>query len=128
MNLKTQHIELKTMKNTSGHNLVTLRKCADFVHTFMLGFDIKDALRVLRSDQVYVHSFNVKYVKVLKGNCRSCVIRRFVDKGNKTVVKNATMTRFVVEESEIHILGSCLNIKYAKRDFIRSIRLRMQFG
>ena len=62
-------MELKTKHDTP--DLSNLQKCADFVHAFILGFDIADALALLRVDELYVDSFEIKDVKTLRGNiCR----------------------------------------------------------
>jgi len=42
MNLQARTVELKTRPDTQ--KLVTSKKCADFVHAFMLGFDVPDAI------------------------------------------------------------------------------------
>ncbi|KAJ0972636.1 hypothetical protein J5N97_020595 [Dioscorea zingiberensis] len=42
MNLKARRVELKTRSDTP--DVSNLQKCADFVHAFMLGFDVADAL------------------------------------------------------------------------------------
>eukprot|EP00501_MAST-03F_sp_TOSAG23-6_P002349 GSMAST32.ASY1.ANO1.2454.1 assembled CDS len=42
-------------------------KSADFVQAFMLGFDVQDAVALLRLDDLYVDSFEIKDVKDLKG-------------------------------------------------------------
>jgi RNA-binding protein PNO1 len=41
-------VELKTKQDTP--DVSNLQKCADFVHAFILGFDIADALALLRMD------------------------------------------------------------------------------
>ncbi|CAA7404083.1 unnamed protein product [Spirodela intermedia] len=43
MNRKARKVELKTRQDAPE---VNLQKCADFVHTFMLGFDIADSFEI----------------------------------------------------------------------------------
>ena len=65
MNLKARKVELKTRPDTP--DISNLQKCADFVHAFMLGFDVIDAIALLRMDELYVESFEIKDVKTLRG-------------------------------------------------------------
>lgn len=50
MNLKSSKIELKTRADTP--DVSNLQKSADFVQAFMLGFDIPDAVALLRMDEL----------------------------------------------------------------------------
>ncbi|XP_004242475.1 uncharacterized protein [Solanum lycopersicum] len=114
MNLKKRRVELKTRTDTP--DISNLQKCADFVHAFMLGFDVCDAVALLRLDELYVDSFEIKDVKTLRGEHLSRAIGRLSGKGGKTkfAIENATKTRIVIADSKIHILGSFLNIKIAR--------------
>ncbi|KAH0659863.1 hypothetical protein KY289_028611 [Solanum tuberosum] len=114
MNLKKRRVELKTRTDTP--DISNLQKCADFVHAFMLGFDVCDAVALLRLDELYVDSFEIKDVKTLRGEHLSRAIGRLSGKGGKTkfAIENSTKTRIVIADSKIHILGSFLNIKIAR--------------
>lgn len=114
MNVKAHKVELKTRRDTPDTS--NLQKCADFVHAFMLGFDITDAISLLRMDELYVESFEIKDVKTLKGEHLSRAIGRLSGKGGKTkfAIENATRTRIVIADCKIHILGSFANIKVAR--------------
>lgn len=107
-------MELKTKKDTPY--VSNLQKCADFVHAFMLGFDIADAPALLRVDEVYVDSFEIKDVKTLRGEHLSRAIGRLSGKGGKTkyTIENSTQTRIVIADTKIHILGSFVGIKVAR--------------
>ncbi|GAU13483.1 hypothetical protein TSUD_127800 [Trifolium subterraneum] len=114
MNFNGRKVELKTMPDTP--DISNLQKCADFVHAFMLGFDVKDAIAILRLDELYIDSFEIKDVKTLRGNHLSRAIGRLSGKGGKTkfTIENATRTRIVIADTKIHILGSFENIKVAR--------------
>ncbi|WJX37379.1 pre-rRNA-processing protein pno1 [Trifolium repens] len=114
MNTSGRKVELKTMPDTP--DISNLQKCADFVHAFMLGFDVIDAVAILRLDELYVESFEIKDVKTLRGNHLSRAIGRLSGKGGKTkfTIENATKTRIVIADTKIHILGSFANIKVAR--------------
>ncbi|KAJ6293492.1 hypothetical protein OIU78_025464 [Salix suchowensis] len=120
MNLKAR----KTRPDISN-----LQKCADFVHAFMLGFDVIDAIALLRLDELYVESFEIKDVKTLRGEHLSRAIGRLSGKGGKTkfAIENATKTRIVIADTKIHILGSFQNIKVA-RDSLCSLILGSPAG
>ncbi|KAL1332668.1 hypothetical protein HN51_061450 [Arachis hypogaea] len=127
MNLKARKVELKTRPDTP--DISNLQKCADFVHAFMMGFDVIDAIALLRMDELYVESFEIKDVKTLRGDHLSRAIGRLSGKGGKTkfAIENATKTRIVIADTKIHILGSFSNIKIA-RDSLCSLILGSPAG
>ncbi|WVZ92376.1 hypothetical protein U9M48_038447 [Paspalum notatum var. saurae] len=125
--LAARRVELKTRQDTP--DVSNLQKCADFVHAFMLGFDIADAVALLRLDDLYVDSFEIKDVKTLRGEHLSRAIGRLSGKGGKTkfAIENSTRTRIVIADTKIHILGSFVNIKVA-RDSLCSLILGSPAG
>lgn len=127
MNLKARKVELKTRTDTP--DISNLQKCADFVHAFMLGFDVCDAVSLLRLDELYVESFEIKDVKTLRGEHLSRAIGRLSGKGGKTkfAIENSTKTRIVIADTKIHLLGSFANIKIA-RDSLCSLILGSPAG
>ncbi|CAL9185869.1 unnamed protein product [Musa hybrid cultivar] len=127
MNLKARKVELKTRTDTP--DVSNLQKCADFVHAFMLGFDVANAMALLRLDDLYVDSFEIKDVKTLRGEHLSRAIGRLSGKGGKTkfAIENSTRTRIIIADTKIHILGSFLNIKVA-RDSLCSLILGSPAG
>jgi RNA-binding protein PNO1 len=122
MNLKLKKVELKTTGKTEDEG--ALQKSADFVQAFLLGFEVQDAVALLRLDDLFLECFEVKDVKTLRGEHMSRGIGRLAGKNGKTkfTIENATRTRIVIADQHIRILGSFQNIKIA-RDAICSLIL-----
>lgn len=122
MNLKSKAVELKTCKATESEGAI--QKGADFVKAFALGFDLDDSIALLRLDDLYIDTFEIKDVKTLHGDHLSRAVGRIAGHNGKTrfTIENATRTRIVVAETKIHILGSFQNIKLA-RDAVVSLIL-----
>jgi len=102
---KAPRVELKTRRDTP--DACNLQKCFDFVRAFMLGFDVEDAEALLRVDELFLQSFEIKDVKTLQGEHLSRAKGRLCGKGGKTkfAIENATRTRIVVADKAIRILG-----------------------
>ncbi|CAG8566158.1 735_t:CDS:2 [Rhizophagus irregularis] len=119
-----KHLSLQVRMNTRSNHSGSLQKAADFVKAFMMGFDVEDAIAILRVDDLYIDSFDIKDVKKLEGDHLSRAIGRIAGKNGKVkfAIENASKTRIVLADSSIHILGSFQNIKIA-RDSVVSLIL-----
>jgi len=113
-NTKTRSVEMKTSKHTIDSG--ALQKGADFVSAFFLGFEVQDAVALLRLDDLYIESFQVTDVKILHGDHLSRAVGRIVGQDGKTryAIENATRTRVVIADTRIHLLGSYANIRLAR--------------
>mmetsp|Transcript_5290 Transcript_5290/g.18986 ORF Transcript_5290/g.18986 Transcript_5290/m.18986 type:complete len:286 (-) Transcript_5290:116-973(-) len=122
MNVKSRCIELKTSEHTELPGAI--QKAEDFCNAFVMGFDVADALALLRLDDIYVDQFEVTDVKPLKGDHLSRAIGRVAGQGGKTrhAIENATRTRIVVADKKVYMMGAYSNIQVA-RDTICSLIL-----
>lgn len=73
-NPKTRNVEMKTSEHTEDAG--ALQKSADFVQAFAMGFEVQDAVALLRLDDLFVDTFEIKDVKMLHGDHLSRAIGR----------------------------------------------------
>lgn len=131
MNLNRRIVEIRidpsivdpeeaSIETPDGRKLSPLRalqKADDFVQAFIMGFDVKDAMALIRLDDIYIDSFKLTDIKMLSGSNLSRAIGRVsgVKGGTLYTIENATRTRVVLANDQVHILGSVNNIAAAKR-------------
>ncbi|CAJ1035100.1 RNA-binding protein, putative [Leishmania panamensis] len=125
MNLKTRSVDLRTSPSTSpaegdqsvAASKVMLQKAEDFVKSVIAGFDVRDAVALLRMDDVYIEGFEIKDVRAnLQGDNLSRCIGRISGSHGKTkyTIENVTRTRIVVADTKIWIMGTTQNIRVAR--------------
>lgn len=122
MNVKSRAVELRTSNHTTEPG--ALQKGEDFVRAFaVMGFDVEDAIALLKLDDLYIETFEIKDVKNLTGDHLSRAIGRIAGKDGKTkwAIENATKTRIVLADSKIHILGGFRNIHCARESVVSLI-------
>lgn len=112
------------LKGHSESQSSELQKAADFIKAFSYGFAIDDAIVLLRVEDIYMDSFEVKDVKTLNGEHLARAIGRLAGKSGKTkaTIENTSKTRIVIADSKIHILGSYKNIRMAKDAIVSLIQ------
>jgi len=121
MNIKRKTVELRTSKHTVDSG--ALQKGEDFVKAFTLGFDVDDAVALLRLDDLYIETFEIKDVRTMHGDTQARAIGRIAGKDGKTkfAIENASRTRVVLADSKIHILGGFKNIHLARESIVSLI-------
>ncbi|GAP83487.1 putative pre-rRNA-processing protein PNO1 [Rosellinia necatrix] len=121
MNVKSKAVELRNSKVSAPG---ALQKGEDFIRAFCLGFDTADAIALLRLDDLYLETFEIKDVKTLTGSHLARAIGRIAGHQGKTkfAIENASKTRIVLADSKVHILGAFKNIQIARSSVVKLIQ------
>lgn len=114
MNSKLKCIELRTCDKTD--DISSMHKSGEFLKAYLMGFDLQDSIALLRLEDLYLETFEVKDVKNLQGDHLSRCIGRICGEKGKTkyAIENSTRTRIIVQDSKISLLGSSTNIALAR--------------
>ena len=106
MNTKKKCIEIRSSPTTTDP--CAIRKCEDFLKAYMCGFELQDAIAMLRLEDLYLETFLIKDVKAnLHGDHLSrCIGRICGEKGKtKNAIENATRTRIIIQDQKIHTVN-----------------------
>lgn len=93
MNVKGKAVELRTSKFTTDAG--ALQKGEDFVKAFTLGFDVDDAIALLRLDDLYIETFEIRDVKTLYREHMGRAIGRIAGKDGKTKCQSISYGRYL---------------------------------
>lgn len=101
VNTSSRRIELKTSKHTLAPASSTLTKAINFLQCFNLGFAVEDAVSLLRLEEIYIESFEIRDVKSLSGDHLSRAIGRIAGKDGRTrfTIENTSRTRIVLADT-----------------------------
>ena len=123
MNSKKNIIEIRTSNHTAKTNAI--QKGADFIKACVLGFEIKDSIALIRMDDIYLESFDIRDVKFFnkKSDHWLRAIGRIAGQYGKIKysIENSTNTRIVIFGFKIHILGSFTSIRLARNAISRLV-------
>ena len=114
-NTKLGCIELMTDESTKNAN--AMQKAIDFINAINAGFEIGDALSLVRLEDIFMDQFDVTDIKMLSGDNLSRAVGRIAGKGGqiKFTIENATRTRISLTGTKVHILGPVNNVRMARR-------------
>lgn len=57
-NVDSRCVEIRTLPTTKDK--ISIQKAADFVKAFILGFEVEDALALIRLDEMFLESFEIQ--------------------------------------------------------------------
>lgn len=57
-NIQSKCVEIRTHSGTKDKS--SIQKAADFLRAFILGFEVEDALALIRLDEMFLESFEVQ--------------------------------------------------------------------
>lgn len=74
MNMKKKTVDIRECEETEDRS--SIQRTSDFLKAFMLGFNLDDAIAMLRLDDLFLETFQIKDVKNLQGDHLSRCIAR----------------------------------------------------
>jgi len=123
MNSNKNLIEIRNSSKTNVPGAV--QKGADFVRACILGFEIKDAIALVRLKDIYLETFDIRDVKFFnkKSDHWMRAVGRIAGQYGKIKysIENSTNTRIVIFGFQVHILGSYASIALARNAISRLI-------
>jgi len=102
-----------------------VQKGADFVRACVLGFEIRDAISLIRLDDIYLETFDLRDVKFFKKKSDHWMraVGRIAGQYGKIKysIENSCNCRMVIFGFQVHILGSFMSIRLARNAVSRLI-------
>merc|ERR1719295_202220 len=130
MNSHRKIIELRTVSGVVEEDPVlkgrnAIQKGSDFVRAAVMGFELKDALALVRLDDIYLETFDIREIKFFnkKADHWMRAIGRIAGQYGKIKysIENATNSRIIVFGFKVHILGSFSSIRLARNSISRLV-------
>ena len=85
LNAKKKTVDVRECQETEDR--ASIQRTVNFLKSFMLGFSLEDSIAMLRLDDLFLDTFQIKDVKSLAGDHLSRCIGRI--SGEKGKTKNA---------------------------------------
>jgi RNA-binding protein PNO1 len=81
VNTRTKAVELRSSRITGSAD--ALQRGEDFLQAFMCGFELENAIALLRMDSLYIETFEIKDVKAAQGEHAQRALGRIVGSQGK---------------------------------------------
>jgi RNA-binding protein PNO1 len=113
-NTRRRTVEMRTNQHTTDP--IAIQKATDFIKAFVYGFDVSDALVLLRREDIVIEHFDIEEVKNLKEQHLARAIGRLAGTGGKVkfMIENATRTRITIADHRIYVMGAMRSVRIAR--------------